>query len=105
MLRIYSVVLEVLEQLQPALKRIEVRDCDLARQLRRCGASIALNLAEGMYSHGRNRRARYYTALGSARETLSCLEVAVAFRYVARDDVLVDSLNRVIATLVKLISQ
>ena len=46
MLRIYSVVLEVLRQLQPALKRIEVRDKDLGRQLRRCSASVALNLAE-----------------------------------------------------------
>lgn len=36
MLRIYPVVLEVLKQLQPALKRIEVKDRDLARQLRRC---------------------------------------------------------------------
>ena len=46
MLRIYPVVLEVLRQLQPALKRIEVKDRDLARQLRRCSSSIALNLAE-----------------------------------------------------------
>ena len=48
MLRIYPVVLEVLKQLQPALKRIEVKDRDLARQLRRCSSSIALNLAEGI---------------------------------------------------------
>jgi four helix bundle protein len=76
MLRIYPVVLEVLKQLQPALKRIEVKDRDLARQLRRCSSSIALNLAEGMYSRGRNRNARYHSALGSARETLACLDLA-----------------------------
>ena len=58
MLRIYPVVLEVLKQLQPALRRIELKDRDLARQLRRCSSSIALNLAEGMYSRGRNRNAR-----------------------------------------------
>jgi four helix bundle protein len=40
--------------------------------------SIPLNVAEGSYSQGRNRRARYYTALGSARETLACFEVAEA---------------------------
>ena len=58
MLRIYPVVLEVLKQLQPALQRIEVKDRDLARQLRRASSSIALNLAEGMYSRGQNRNAR-----------------------------------------------
>jgi four helix bundle protein len=82
MLRIYPVVLEVLKELQPVLRRIEGRDSDLGRQLRRCSASIALNLGEGMYSRGRNRQVRYHTALGSARETLSCLEVAVVFGYV-----------------------
>jgi len=55
MLRIYGVVLEVLEKLQPALKRIEVRDRDLGRQLRRCSSSVALNLAEGMYSRNHLR--------------------------------------------------
>ncbi len=76
MLRIYQVVLGVLKQLQPALRRIEARDRDLARQLRRCSSSVALNLAEGMYSRGKNREARYHNALGSARESLACLEVA-----------------------------
>ena len=46
MLRIYPVVLEVLGELQPVVGVIERRDRDLARQLRRCSASVALNLAE-----------------------------------------------------------
>jgi hypothetical protein len=45
MLRIYPVVLEVLKQLQPALRQIERRDRDLARQLKRCSSSVALNRA------------------------------------------------------------
>ena len=102
MLRIYPVVLSVLERLQPALQRIELRDRDLARQLRRCSASVALNLAEGMYSRGRNRNARYHSALGSARETLACLEAAVVCRYVPKDAELGDQLDRVVGTLVKL---
>lgn len=52
MLRIYPVILEVLKALQPVLRRIEARDRDLGRQLRRCSTSIALNTAEGMYSRG-----------------------------------------------------
>ena len=102
MLRIYPVVLEMLGKLQSPLKRIEQRDRDLARQLRRCSSSVALNLAEGMYSRGQNRNARYHTALGSARETLACLEVAVVSHYVAEDAQLHDQLDRVVGTLVKL---
>ena len=104
MLRIYPIVLEVLKQLQPALRRIEVQDRDLARQLRRASASIALNLGEGMYSRGRNRGARYHSALGSARETLACLEVAVVCSYVQHDPSLNDQLDRIVATLVKLVA-
>jgi four helix bundle protein len=105
MLRIYQVVLEVLKQLQPTLRRIEVRDRDLARQLRRCSSSVALNIAEGMYSRGRNRGARYHSALGSARETLACLEVAVVCNYVQQNPTLHDQLDRIVATLVKLVAR
>jgi four helix bundle protein len=86
MLRIYPVILEVLRQLRPVLRRLELRDKDLARQLRRCSVSVALNVAEGMYSRGGNRSARYHSALGSARETLACLEAAEACGYVAAAD-------------------
>lgn len=104
MLRIYPVILEVLRQLRPVLRRIELKDRDLARQLRRCSVSIALNVAEGMYSRGNNRGLRYHSALGSARETLACLEVAEACGYIASADaVLIEQLKRVVGTLVKLV--
>jgi len=103
MLRIYDIVLEVLKQLQPMLRRIELRDRDLARQLRRCSSSVALNLGEGMYSRGNNRSARYHNALGSARETLSCLDVAEVCSYVHRDAALREQLDRIVGTLVKLV--
>jgi len=64
---------------------------------------VALNVAEGMYSRGRNRNARYHSALGSARETLACLEVAEAFGYLAADVELNEQLKRVVGTLVKLV--
>src|SRR5687767_3771256 len=86
MLRIYPVILEVVAALRSALVQIERRDSDLARQLRRAGASMALNTAEGAYNRGKNRPARYHTALGSARESLACLEVAAAFGYVEPPD-------------------
>lgn len=104
MLLIYPVVLEVLKELRPVLRRIELRDKDLGRQLRRCSVSVALNLAEGMYSRGNNRGARYHSALGSARETLACLEAAEACGYVAGTDAALHArLKRIVGTLVKLV--
>jgi four helix bundle protein len=78
MLNLYPFILETITLLQPAARRVAHVDSDLGRQLRRAMTSIPLNVAEGSYSQGRNRRARYYTALGSARETLACFEVAEA---------------------------
>jgi four helix bundle protein len=63
---------------------------------------VALNLAEGTYSCGRNRAARYHSALGSARETLACLEVAAVCGYIQPDLTFHDQLDRIVATLVKL---
>ena len=106
MLQIYPVVLETLREARPLIAQIEQRDSDLTRQLRRCAASTALNLAEGMYSRGRNRPARYHSALGSARETLSCLEVAYALGYIKTlDPALVAKLDRIIGTLVRLVGR
>ena len=102
MLRIYSTVIEVLRMLRPVIAEIERHDRDLARQLRRASGSIALNLAEGSGSHGGTRTERYRNALGSARETGACLDVAGALGYVGDVDVmLLDRLDQVRATLVK----
>jgi four helix bundle protein len=104
MLRIYPVILETLKKLQPVLQQLELRDRDLARQLRRASTSIALNVAEGTYSRGKNREARYHTALGSARETLACLEVIEHCQLVRVPVVQFHGeLNRIIGTLVKLV--
>jgi four helix bundle protein len=102
MLKIYGEMLEVVREMRGAICAIERRDADLGRQLRRAAASVVLNLAEGSGSFGRVRTARYRTALGSARETLACLQTAEAFGYVepAPSNVL-ERLNRVIGTLVR----
>jgi four helix bundle protein len=103
MLRIYSVSLEVARDAADLATTIGRKDSDLARQLRRAAASTSLNLAEGSCSQGPNRPARYYNALGSARETLACIEVAVAMRLIAPPAAEVtDRMQRVIATLVRL---
>ena len=62
-----------------------------------------LSVAEGSGSLGGNRRARYANALGSARETRACLDVAAAMRCIhdPEPDVL-RRLDHVIGTLVGL---
>ena len=102
MLRIYAIAIEVIESLRPVLVRIEAHDRDLARQLRRAAASVALNISEGSGSRGGTRRERYHNALGSARETGACLDVAAALGYVENIDAgLLDRLDHVRATLVR----
>jgi four helix bundle protein len=91
-----------MRSIRPLMARLERRDADLARQMRRAAASVTLNMAEGMYSRGKNRAARYHTALGSARETLACVEVAEAMHGIAADAGLVRQLDIVIGTLVRL---
>jgi four helix bundle protein len=103
MLRIYEVILEVVKALGPVMREVERKDPDLARQMRRAASSVALNTSEGMYSRGKNRGARYHTAMGSMRETLACIEVSQALGYVdAVDAALLDSIGRIMATLTKL---
>jgi four helix bundle protein len=66
--------------------------------------SIALNTAEGSGCSGGTRRERYRNALGSARETGACLDVALALGYVDQvDDKLLDALDHVRATLFRVV--
>ncbi len=104
MLRIYSVLLQLVAALVPLLQELERHDPDLARQCRRALCSAVLNVAEGSYSRGKNRAARYHTALGSVREVLACFEVAVAFGYLSKlDSALLQWFDQIIGTLVRLV--
>ena len=100
MLHIQAFIIDTLAVVQPLVRVIEGQDVDLGRQMRRAASSIALNVAEGAYSKGRNEKARFHTALGSANETLACLQVAVAFGYIdAPEPAVLDRFQRIIATL------
>ena len=104
MLRIYSVVLEMVAESATIAEQIERRDADLARQMRRAAASVALNTAEGAGNTGGHKRQRYQTALGSAREVMACVDVAKAMRYVGEVDAgIVDRMDHVVATLTRLV--
>ena len=102
-MRIYDAMIEVLKMLRGELARVERFDNDLARQLRRAAASVALNISEGSGSSGGVRTQRYRTALGSARETNACLDVAIALGYIdGVDAALRGKLDHVIGGLVRL---
>ena len=74
--------LELIEALVPLMPRIKQRDKALEDQLRRAASSIGLNAAEAAGSDPGNKRARLFTAAGSARETQHALRQAVAWRHV-----------------------
>ena len=102
MLRIHHVMLDAISLIGPLARVIERYDRDLGSQLRRAASSVALNIAEGSGPFGGTRTSRYRTALGSARETVSCLQVAERFGYVeAMPGALVAAMNHVIGTLVR----
>ncbi len=104
MLRIYPVCIELVRELAPLIEQIERFDRDQARQLRRSAKSIVLNVAEGCGCRGGTRRQRYLDALGSARESLANVEVAVALGYVGPIEVgLRNRFDHVIGVLVKLV--
>ena len=104
MLRIYPVLLDLVRDVRPLMRELERKDPDLARQCRRALASAPLNVAEGSYNRGRNRAARYHTALGSLREALACFEVAAALDYLPDiDPAMRRRFDHVLGTLVRLV--
>ena len=101
-LHIYDFVIETIRLFAPVVREIAKHDRDLADQMRRALASVALNLSEGAGSQRGNRRLRFETACGSAKESRSAYEVGAAFGYVALDALLVDRLDRIAATTYRL---
>jgi four helix bundle protein len=105
MLRIYDTSLSVITKLRPVIGAIERHDGDLARQLRRASASTVLNIAEGSYARGGNRKALYQVALGSAKESKACIDVAVALGYIERvDGELLAGISSICAVLYRLVT-
>jgi four helix bundle protein len=103
MLDLYPVILDVVGGLRPVISEVARKDHDLGRQMRRAACSVALNASEGMYTRGKGQAARYHTAMGSMRETLSCIEVGQALGYLSAVDAsLLDRIDRIVATLYKL---
>src|SRR3954469_15010529 len=85
--QVEELAIELIEALRPVVVRIKARDRALADQVMRAASSVALNIGEANYSDPGNRRARLFTAAGSAAETRLALRVAVSWRHCAQADI------------------
>jgi len=103
-LQVAELSFQAVEALRPLMPRISRHDRSLADQLKRAASSVALNIAEGDLSDGGNRKARFFTAAGSANESLAALRVAIGWGYLTAADAEAASslLRRIIAMLWKL---
>jgi len=103
-LKVAEVAYEVITELRPLLPRIKRSDRSLADQLLRAANSMVLNIGEAEYSDPGNRRSRFYSAAGSANETRSALRLAMAWGYVAPEQIARSGtlLNKVMAMLWRL---
>jgi four helix bundle protein len=97
-------LLEAIEALRPLMPLIQRRDRTLAVQLSRAASSAVLNVAESEYSDPGNRRARQFTAAGSANEARSAVRVAMAWGYlgVRQAEPVLELYDRALAMLWKL---
>ncbi len=104
MMQVHSMALAIVEELAPIMPLIQRQDRALAVQLRTAANSMVLNIAESEYSDPGNRRARLFSAAGSANESRSAVRVAIAWGYLRRDRAaqLLDRLDHVVAILWKL---
>src|SRR5262245_8338819 len=103
-LKIYPVILDLVRRLAPVIRLLRARSSALADQMERALISVPLNVAEGAYSRGKNRQARFQSAVASARETLACLETAEAMGFVAPIEPELGAMfHGVIGTLVRLV--
>ena len=100
-LQVAELSVQMIEALRPLVARIKARDKSLADQLTRAASSVALNIGEAQHSDPGNRRARLFTAAGSASESLMAVRVAVAWGYVGANDgkAAVALLDRILAIL------
>lgn len=80
-----SIALELITAVGPLVAAIELRDTNLAQQLRRAATSAALNTAEGNRRDGRDRASRFRIAAGEAAEAAAAVNIAVAWGYVPAD--------------------
>ena len=101
---VFEVAVQMVGSLREPLLVLGRRDPDLARQVRRAAASVALNIGEGRRRTGKDRLHLWRVAAGSADEVATALRVAEAFGYLAGTEVAASLVlcDRVLAMLWRL---
>ncbi len=79
--KVLSLSIELARIVREPVRLIRREDRDLANQLRRAVNSIALNLSEGRQRDGRDRLQHFRIAAGSADESRTALQLALAWEY------------------------
>ncbi len=95
----YDVSLELQKQLKILVPQIAKHDPDLAKQIRKAGGSITMNLGEGVRQTAGNQRSRYESAHGSANEVKAGRDVAMAWVFIERPERAMAILDRQLALL------
>ena len=95
---------QAIRALRGPVRALASRDPDLARQIKRAGSSIPMNIAEGRRRVGRDRKHHWRVAAGSAAEVRAALRTAIAWGDLDEDsaDEAFALLDRVIAMLWKM---
>ncbi|HEY8942926.1 MAG TPA: four helix bundle protein [Polyangiaceae bacterium] len=103
-LQVAELSIELIQALRPLMPRIKRSDRSLADQLTRAATSVALNIAEAEHSDPGTRKSRFFSAAGSANESLAGLRVAAAWGYLsaAETEAAANLLRRIIGILWKL---
>ena len=103
MLRIYEQCLQLVRHVKPLVDKVAQHNRTLANQTWDSCMSVPQNVAEASGNRRGNRRSRHETALGSAEETRSSLQIAEAAGYITVEWRVYDNLDHIIATLSKLV--
>jgi four helix bundle protein len=104
MFEVYEVSKQAVRGMRPLVARVQAHDRDLARQMRKAGSSVLLNIAEGWRRLGRDRRQHYLIAAGANAEVRAALDFCEALGYLDTESYAeVDALlDRVSAMLYRL---
>lgn len=85
--RTLELALRAQRDVVPHVARVQRHDRKLAAQMRDATNSFLLNLGEGSGSDPGNRRARYFTAAGSAKEVVVALRAGIGWGYLSEASV------------------